>query len=57
MSRGPTPLDAPDYTAADAFTIGNACCGTICIFLCLDYVADGRPAASYGRRSCCCRWR
>ena len=27
------------YTAADAFTIGNACCGTICIFLCLDYVA------------------
>ena len=27
------------YTAADAFTIGNACCGTIAIFLCLDYVA------------------
>ena len=32
------------YTAADALTIGNAICGTIAIFLCLDYVAtyDGR---------------
>jgi CDP-diacylglycerol--serine O-phosphatidyltransferase len=29
------------YTAADAFTIGNASCGTIAIFLCLDYVATG----------------
>ena len=28
------------YTAADAFTIGNAACGTIAIFLCLDYLAD-----------------
>ena len=28
------------YTAADAFTIGNAACGTIAIFLCLDYIAD-----------------
>src|SRR4026209_1881376 len=27
------------YPAADAFTIGNAACGTICIFLCLDYIA------------------
>jgi CDP-diacylglycerol--serine O-phosphatidyltransferase len=27
------------YTAADAFTIGNAMCGTISIFLCLDYIA------------------
>jgi CDP-diacylglycerol--serine O-phosphatidyltransferase len=27
------------YTAADAFTIGNAACGTIAIFLCLDYLA------------------
>jgi CDP-diacylglycerol--serine O-phosphatidyltransferase len=27
------------YTAADALTIGNASCGTIAIFLCLDYVA------------------
>ena len=27
------------YTAADAFTIANATCGTICIFLCLDYIA------------------
>jgi CDP-diacylglycerol---serine O-phosphatidyltransferase len=27
------------YTAADAFTIGNATCGTISIFLCLDYIA------------------
>ena len=27
------------YTAADVFTIGNAACGTIAIFLCLDYLA------------------
>ena len=27
------------YTVADAFTIGNAACGTIAIFLCLDYIA------------------
>ena len=31
------------YTAADAFTIGNAACGTIAIFLCLDYVETGSP--------------
>ncbi len=29
------------YTPADAFTIGNASCGTIAIFLCLDYIAAG----------------
>lgn len=29
------------YTAADALTIGNAVCGTIAIFLCLDYLAAG----------------
>ena len=27
------------YTPADAFTIANAACGTIAIFLCLDYIA------------------
>jgi CDP-diacylglycerol--serine O-phosphatidyltransferase len=27
------------YTVADLFTIGNAACGTIAIFLCLDYLA------------------
>jgi CDP-diacylglycerol--serine O-phosphatidyltransferase len=27
------------YTAADALTIANATCGTIAIFLCLDYLA------------------
>ena len=27
------------YTPADALTIGNAACGTIAIFLCLEYVA------------------
>jgi CDP-diacylglycerol---serine O-phosphatidyltransferase len=31
------------YTAADALTIGNAACGTIAIFLCLDYLASGNP--------------
>src|SRR5678815_575050 len=30
------------YTPADFFTLGNARCGTISIFLCLDYVAEGR---------------
>ena len=29
------------YTWADALTIANASCGTICIFLCLDYLATG----------------
>jgi CDP-diacylglycerol--serine O-phosphatidyltransferase len=29
------------YTAADGLTIGNAACGTIAIFLCLDYLAAG----------------
>ena len=32
------------YTAADALTIGNASCGTIAIFLCLDYMASGVPS-------------
>ena len=31
------------YTPADALTIGNASCGTICVFLCLDYLATGNP--------------
>jgi CDP-diacylglycerol--serine O-phosphatidyltransferase len=29
------------YTPADFLTIGNASCGTIAIFLCLDYLAAG----------------
>jgi CDP-diacylglycerol--serine O-phosphatidyltransferase len=29
------------YTAADLLTIGNAACGTVAIFLCLDYVTSG----------------
>jgi len=29
------------YTPADFLTIGNAGCGTIAIFLCLDYLASG----------------
>jgi len=29
------------YTPADALTIGNATCGTIAIFLCVDYLAAG----------------
>ena len=33
------------YTLADFFTLANASCGTITIFLCLDYLAEGR--ASY----------
>ena len=29
------------YTVADVMTIGNAACGTICLFLCIDYMAFG----------------
>ena len=29
------------YTAADALTIANASCGTVSLFLCLDYVETG----------------
>ena len=32
------------YTVADLFTLGNASCGTISIFLCLNYIAEGRNA-------------
>ena len=28
------------YTVADLFTIGNASCGTIAVFLCLNYIAE-----------------
>ena len=31
------------YTWADLLTIANASCGTISIFLCLDYLATNRP--------------
>ena len=30
------------YTPADVLTIGNATCGTIAIFLCVDYLASGQ---------------
>ena len=32
------------YTAADALTIGNAACGTLAIFLCLNSLAEQRDA-------------
>ena len=31
------------YTAADVFTIGNASCGTVAVFLCLEYVDAHQP--------------
>ena len=31
------------YSVADAFTLGNAACGTLALFLCLKYSQDGRP--------------
>jgi CDP-diacylglycerol--serine O-phosphatidyltransferase len=42
----PTPPRRPlsmlrSYTPADLLTIGNATCGTICLFLCVDYMAFG----------------
>lgn len=30
------------YTFADLFTLGNASCGAISIFLCLNYIVEGR---------------
>ena len=41
MSRGQprSPSMLRSYSPADALTIGNAACGTIAIFLCLDYMA------------------
>jgi len=30
-----------EYTLADLFTLGNAACGTLAIFLCLQYLAEG----------------
>jgi len=36
------------YTAADALTIGNAACGTIAMFLCLDYLATGERRWLWG---------
>jgi CDP-diacylglycerol---serine O-phosphatidyltransferase len=43
MPAGPRrPLSMiRSFTAADALTIGNASCGTICVFLCLDFMAFG----------------
>ena len=32
------------YTLADLFTLANASCGTLSIFLCLGYIADARTA-------------
>jgi CDP-diacylglycerol--serine O-phosphatidyltransferase len=42
MSEGRRHLSMlRSYTAADVLTIGNAACGTIALFLCLDYVSTG----------------
>lgn len=32
------------YTVADFFTLANASCGTLAIFLCLGYIAEGGPS-------------
>jgi CDP-diacylglycerol--serine O-phosphatidyltransferase len=36
------------YTPADALTIGNAACGTIAIFLCLEYLAGAERPYLWG---------
>jgi CDP-diacylglycerol---serine O-phosphatidyltransferase len=42
-SRKKQPLSMlRSYTVADLFTLGNASSGTIAIFLCLNYIAEGR---------------
>jgi CDP-diacylglycerol--serine O-phosphatidyltransferase len=33
------------YTVADLFTLANGSCGTVTIFLCLTYIAEGRSRA------------
>lgn len=40
-SPGRSPSMLRSYTLADLFTIANASCGTVAIFLCLDYMAFG----------------
>jgi CDP-diacylglycerol---serine O-phosphatidyltransferase len=40
-SRPPHLSMLRSYTAADALTIGNASCGTVAIFLCLEFLASG----------------
>ena len=32
------------YTVADLFTLGNASSGTLAIFLCLNYIAEGQKS-------------
>lgn len=40
-----TPLSMlRSYTLADLFTLANASCGTLAIFLCLGYIADEKKA-------------
>ncbi len=36
------------YTVADAFTLGNAACGSVAIFLCLNYSIEGRSELVWG---------
>lgn len=36
------------YTLADLFTLGNASCGTVTIFLCLGYIANDRRTEIWG---------
>jgi CDP-diacylglycerol--serine O-phosphatidyltransferase len=42
ITKGPRFSMLRSYTVADVFTLGNAACGTISIFLCLNYIAEGR---------------
>ena len=41
LERRPHLSMLRSYTPADALTVGNAACGTIAIFLCLDYIGAG----------------
>ena len=41
MSARPHLSMLRSYTPADALTIGNAACGAVAIFLCLDFLATG----------------
>jgi len=36
------------FAWADLFTFGNACCGTVSLFLCLYYLTMGQPVVSVG---------
>jgi CDP-diacylglycerol---serine O-phosphatidyltransferase len=49
MSTKQKPLSMiRSYTPADLFTLANAICGTLTVFLCLSYIADAKSSQVWG---------